>query len=397
MTYKQRMLDVLAGEPADRIPWVPRLDLWYRANRLAGTLPSKYRNASLTEMVDDLGWGYHAVVPEYKNLRSVHDEVHRPLGIHNLACMPIRTVFDDVELAVTQEGDRTIAEYRTPVGTLVTVTLYDEAMRKAGISISHVQRHAFQGPEDYAALEYLFRHARAEPNYTGYCEFAQRIGGRGFAVAYLSAAASPMHLIQRDVMPVDRFFFEMVDRPDALASLAEGIAGYWRQSLAAAADCPAEVLLLGANYDSAIQYPPFFDKHIRPGLAEFADMLHARGKYLLTHTDGENRGLLQHYLASRFDIADSVCPHPMTRLTIGEIRQAFDGQITIMGGIPSVALLRDSMNDRQFEQFLDDFFEQIGAGDHLILGISDTTPPAAEFDRLRRIAERIEEFGPVRR
>ena len=33
-------------------------------------------------------------------------------------------------------------------------------------------------------------------------------------------------------------------------------------------------------------------------------------EYLLTHTDGENQGLLQHYVASNFDIADSVCPAP---------------------------------------------------------------------------------------
>ncbi|NUQ62662.1 MAG: hypothetical protein HUU20_09245 [Pirellulales bacterium] len=395
MNHKQRMLSVLRGEPTDRIPFFPRLDLWYRANRLAGTLPSKYRNATLMEMVDDLGWGYHAVVPEYKNVRSIDDEIHRALGIYNLAAMPIRTVLDGVDLAIRQEGDRTIAEYRTPVGTITTVTLYDEAMRKAGISIAHVERYAFQGAEDYAPLEYLFRHARAEPNYEGYRQFADRIGDRGFAVAYVSAGASPMHLIQRDLMPVDRFFFEMVDRPAELASLAESIGGYWRQSLDVAAACPAEVFLLGANYDSAIQYPPFFEQHIRPTLAEFAAMLHARGKYLLTHTDGENRGLLEQYVASGFDIADSVCPHPMTRLSMGEIRRAFDGRITIMGGIPSVALIKESMNDRQFERFLEGFFEQIGGGDHLILGISDTTPPAAEFERLLRIAERVEEFGPV--
>jgi len=116
----------------------------------------------------------------------------------------------------------------------------------------------------------------------------------------------------------------------------------------------------------------------------------------LTHTDGENRGLLNHYVDSQIDIADSVCPYPMTRLTMGEVRAAFDGRITIMGGIPSVALLKDSMNDRAFEEFLDEFFEQIGRGDHLILGVSDTTPPAADFGRLLKIAERVEAFGPVR-
>jgi len=67
-----------------------------------------------------------------------------------------------------------------------------------------------------------------------------------------------------------------------------------------------------------------------------------------------------------------------------------------MGGIPSVALLPDAMPDREFGRFLDRFFEDIGCGDHLILGISDTTPPAADFRRLRAIARRVEAFGPVR-
>jgi hypothetical protein len=125
-------------------------------------------------------------------------------------------------------------------------------------------------------------------------------------------------------------------------------------------------------------------------------VLHGQGKYLLTHTDGENQGLLGHYVASEFDIADSVCPSPMTRLSIGQVRAAFAGRITIMGGIPSVALVRDSMTDAQFERYLDAFFAQIGRGDHLILGVSDTTPPAADFRRLRIIADRVEAFGPVR-
>jgi hypothetical protein len=54
------------------------------------------------------------------------------------------------------------------------------------------------------------------------------------------------------------------------------------------------------------------------------------------------------------------------------------------------------MSDRQFAEFLDRFFEDIGRGDHLILGISDTTPPAADFRRLLHIGRRVEAFGPVR-
>ena len=54
MTWKERMLSAIRGEPTDRIPWVPRLDLWYRANRRAGTLPAQYADADLMDIVDDL-------------------------------------------------------------------------------------------------------------------------------------------------------------------------------------------------------------------------------------------------------------------------------------------------------------------------------------------------------
>ncbi len=48
-------------------------------------------------------------------------------------------------------------------------------------------------------------------------------------------------------------------------------------------------------------------------------------KFLLTHTDGENTGLLEHYLESNMDVADSVCPKPMTKLSFKEVRDHFDG------------------------------------------------------------------------
>jgi hypothetical protein len=158
-------------------------------------------------------------------------------------------------------------------------------------------------------------------------------------------------------------------------------------------NCSADVVFVGANYHSDITYPPFFEAHIQPWLKKWAQGLHAKGKYLLTHTDGENTGLLEHYLSAQIDIADSICPKPMTKLTIKQVRDAFAGKITIMGGIPSVALMKTSMSDRDFEEFLDEFFGMLGEGDHIILGISDTTPPAAQFDRLVKIKERLESFS----
>ncbi|MBA7662622.1 hypothetical protein ES703_70652 [subsurface metagenome] len=326
MTPKERMLCAIRGEPTDRIPWAPRLDLWYKANRRADTLPEKYRNASLQELTDDLGMGFHAVIPDFRDLHSPQDDIDRALGIYNLHTMPCRTVLENVSRKVRVSGDRTFVEYVTPLGNVNTTVLYDEGMRNAGITITHVETHAFKGVEDYAPLGYLFENTRVEPNAEGCEAFAAAVAERGIAVGYLAGAASPMHFIQRELMPLELFFYEMHDHPDELAHLAEQVGVYYDRLLAVAASSPAEVLLLGANYDASVTYPPFFAEHIAPTLRSFADMLHQRGKYLLTHTDGENTGLLEHYVDSHIDVADSICPAPMTKLTFKEVRDVFAGR-----------------------------------------------------------------------
>ena len=395
MTRKQRMLSAIAGDPLDMIPWAPRLDLWYNANKRAGTLPVKYKKATLTQIVDDLDMGYHAVIPDFKDLRDPGDEVHRALGIYNLRAMPYATVLENVGVEVDYRGDETVVEYHTPVGDIRTRVLYDEAMRKAGVSITHVLECAIKSGRDYAAVGYIFENARVIRNYDGYAEFAADIGERGLAVAFVSLAASPMHLLQRELMPMHLFFYELYDHPEEIGQCASKIGGYLDRVFEAVAECPAETFLLGANYDAGITYPPFFAEHILPWLKRMADRLHQAGKLLFTHADGENTGLLEYYLASRIDAADSICPHPMTKLSFREVRDVFAGAITIMGGVPSICLLPEVMPNADFEAYLDQFFQELGSGDRLILGISDTAPPSADFERMLRIGDRVKAWGPV--
>jgi len=161
------------------------------------------------------------------------------------------------------------------------------------------------------------------------------------------------------------------------------------------ADSPAEVIFFGANFDEMITYPPFFREHILPSMQKFADRLHARGKLILSHCDGESKSLLELFRESGMDVAEAICPQPMTRVRIGEVKEAFQGKVTIFGGVPSVALLEESMSDEGFEKFMEDLFREISPGERFILGISDTTPPNAKFKRLLRITERVRQGGEL--
>ena len=395
MTHKERMLRTLRGESTDMIPWAPRLDLWYNAHQRAGTLPTEYRTAALRDITDDLGFGYHAIVPHFKQLRDTSDDLRRALGIYNLWPMPYSTHLYNIDVTAETAGDETHVTYRTPVGTVTTTVVYDESMRQAGVSITHVSEYAIKDCSDYAAIGYIFENAEVLPNQAGYQEFAEYVGDRGIAAGFLSLAASPMHLLQRELMPMALFFYELHDHPDELTQCAAEIGGYFERMFEVSSCSPADVFLLGANYDASVTPPPFFSEHITPWLKTFADMLHARGKFLLTHTDGENTGLLDCYLESKIDVADSICPSPMTKLTLEQVRDHFHSEVTVMGGVPSVCLLRDSMPDDEFEVYIEDFMSQLGGGDHLILGVSDTTPPGVDFERIKRIGQRVRAFAPV--
>ena len=387
------MLSVLNSDPVDRIPWVPRLDLWYNARKRAGTLPPKYKKASLKEITDDLGFGYHAVVPAFKDLRDPVDDLHRALGIYNLWGMPYRTILENITLRSEYRGDETIVDYHTPHGSLRTKVLYNESMRRDGITITHITEYAVKDPDDYKRIAYIFDNAAVEPNYEGYLEYSEEVGDGGMAVAFVSLAGSPMHLLQRELMPFELFFYELHDHPDEVAQCAASIGRYFERVFEAVADSPTEIVFFGANYDATVTYPPFFHEHILPWLLRFAEVLHGKGIFLLTHADGENRGLLDEYVSSGIDIADSICPKPMTSLSFNKVQEVFRGKITIMGGIPSVCLLPNSFADREFERYIESFLGNLNYTEHLILGVSDTTPPAAPLARLEWIAKRVESLS----
>ena len=396
MNHKERIMSAVSGTGTDYLPFVPRLDLWYRANRLNGTLPARYQHASLEQITEDLDIGFHAIVPDFKDLEDAADEADRALGLYQLRSMPYRIELDDVERIVRYDGDITEVKYLTPAGTINTRVLYDDTMRRAGITVTHILEHAIKDVSDFPAVAHIFRNIKVIPDERRYRRFQDKIGERGVAVAFTSLAASPMHLIQRELMPVDSFFYALHDYPQEMSWLEDQISLFFTRVFEVVSQSSAEVVFSGANYDSSITYPPFFEKYIQPYLAEQAHILHQKGKFLLTHTDGENQGLLELYRRSNIDIADSICPRPMTKQTLSEVRQAFQGKITIWGGLPSICVLGESMGEYEFDCFLEHTLEEIGQGDHLILSLADTTPPAALFGRIEKINQACRAFGPIR-
>ena len=399
MTPKERILAALNGQPTDTLPFIPRLDIWYNANAGNGTLPAPYQHATLREMVDDLGFGYHAIIPDFKDFTDPEQgDLDVGLGIYHLKKHPYRIKLHNVKRTHERSGDGILkVKYKTPKGDITTTVVHSQDMKRNGITLYVIKEHAIKSKDDYPAMKYIFDNMEVIPDYDNYSHFQQDfIGDRGVAVALSAMWASPGHYLIKELMAFDTYYYEQYDNPDEMNEFIEQITPFCSKLFDAALNSPAEVILSGANYDTSFTAPSMFEEYIMPALKEQSDRAHARGKFLATHTDGENTGLMELYLRSGFDIADSICPAPMTKISLEDTRRMFGHTCTVWGGIPSISVLEDSMNDLTFKRFVEEKFENLGRGDHLILSVADTVPPAAKFDRILYLQKKAMEFGPVK-
>jgi hypothetical protein len=56
-TIRDRVLGVLEGRKPDRIPFIDRMDFWYRGMRIQGKVPEPFRGMSLPEIHRKIGFG----------------------------------------------------------------------------------------------------------------------------------------------------------------------------------------------------------------------------------------------------------------------------------------------------------------------------------------------------
>jgi methanogenic corrinoid protein MtbC1 len=396
MTPKEQMLAAARGTMPDSLPFAPRIDLWFSANKERGTLPDRYRDApSADDIALGEGWALHKVVLEFMGYGQ-DAIIDRILGIYRIPTQGFITQLPlDVERIVDRQGDEYHVTYVTPKGAVSGCFVFTDEMRRSGISVPWIKEHILKGAGDYAAIGYLFEHMQVLPAYEDYQRWADGIGEAGMPVAYALTSGSPMHHIMKILVDSTDFYYRHRDQEMEVVGLAEQIGVYFRKVFAVVSQSPADVALIGANFDDMLTYAPFFERHILPWLQEAAAMLHARKKLMLCHTDGENQGLMDLLYESGMDIADAVCPHPMTKVTVGEYYRRWGDRVTIFGGIPSNLLLRETTSDETFEKYMETLFPAIAPGARFILGIADTTPPDAEFSRLQRIQELVMQRGKL--
>jgi len=368
VTNRERILAILDGKTPDRIPWIPRLQIWYEANRRAGTLPERYRQRSLREVERDVFGGTAARDGMIYHM-EIRDVEIRSRRVHQM---------------------ETVTEYVTPVGTVTTRLRSTDRLRSQGIQDAEVE-FMLKRREDYPVVEYLIEHTHYIPTFEQYERYEREIGEEGYPM--VNCGDCPFHHWLRALVGYDRGYYHLNDYPNEVERLLGTLTDrlketVWRHML----DSPARLLMHGHHLSSQMTPPPLFEQYILPCYEELSPLLRSRGKVLALHADNDTRAILSHIERAGFGMVECFATAPMVPTTLAEARQAWGDRVIIWGGIPSV-ILEEPYTDEQFEQYLDELFRTIAPGNAFILGIADNAMPGSKIERIRRITEVIEERG----
>jgi hypothetical protein len=364
MTNRERILTLLDGGTPDRIPWIPRLKIWYDANRLAGTLPARYRGLSLREVEQRVFGG-----------AAARDGVIYTTSLDNV---DVRTRhLDSLE---------TVTEYVTPVGTVTSVERGSNRLRAAGIQDAQTE-FVLKRREDYAVVQYLFEHTRYEPAYEDYLRYEAEIGEAGYPM--VNCGDCPFHHWMRGLAGYNAAYFHLMDYTQEVERLLTVITQRYQETIwKHMLDSPARLLMHGHHLSSQMTPPTLFEPYITPYFQELTAKLRSAGKVVALHGDNNTRHILRQIEQAGFGMVECFVTSPMVETTLQEARDCWGDRVIIWGGIPSV-LLEDPYTDEQFEQYVDEVLATIADGRAFILGIADNAMPDAKIERIERITERL--------
>ena len=367
MNDRERLLAILDRKPPDRIPWIPRLLLWYNARKLTDTMPAEFEGLSLREVERKLGVGTPA-----RDGRVME------------------TVYDGVEIETREEGGKRITEYHTPVGSVRQVMHFAADLDAQGLP-GRVEEFLLKEPKDYAVWQWVVEHTRWEPAYDAYLAYDADIGEDGLPM--VAAGDVPLHHWAQALAGYEYAFYHLADFPQVVERLLGTMLEVERaRQWPVLAQSPARLLLHGVHLSSQFTPPPLFKKYVLPYYEQFMPLMHEHGKAIAMHADNDVSQILTLLEQAGWDMVECFVTAPMVPLTLREAREAWGNRVIMWGGIPSL-LMSASVAEEDFRAYMDELFEIIAPGDAFILGVADNVMPDSLIERVAYVTELVEKRG----
>lgn len=366
MKERERIRAVYAGRTPDRVPLMLDLSHWYKRNRNVPFNLSGFDGVEqgLVDLHKQIGAGAYCEMGAFYRLASEDP---------------------DWRLESETRDGVFITRIVSPLGTLHEERVFNPVSYSYGI-----RKHLLETPDDFPIIEGLMARLRCQPCWERYHAWQAALGDLAYPYAQLPYSGSGY--IMARYMNVDDAVYALHDQPEATGRLIRAVNACNLRILDALIDGPFDTLIISDNYDSNIQTKPFFDAYVRDYYQTVARRLHAHGKHLAVHVDGESRGVLGWLAACGVDCADALTPAPMFARTPRQMRDEAGPDLILSGGIPAT-IFGPTGSDAAFDEAVKRWLDTRLTSPRLIMAAGDQVPPDADFARIARLPELVERHG----
>ncbi len=365
MTHKQRVLAAIRRQPHDRLPFCSRIELWYNFHANQGTLPQRYHGLSQWDLQRRLDLGL--------------------VGYYGAGTDLFTRRYHDMDYREEARPDGRTVTVETPHGTLHAAWHYPAEL-KGSASITIQTEHFFKSPDDYPALQYLIEHTEPVENYAAYAPLPEAIGEDGVCLPFTGKV--PMHMLMEDFMGYETFYYEWHDHRARVEALHEALCQQQLEIMRIAAGAPCEIIEVGGNYDEQMTPPPLFASHMLPFYHQACEILHAGGKLVTLHGDGNMVKLLELIAQTGVDVVEAITPQPMTSINMARLRELWAEGPAIWGGLAAIIFTK-TFTEGQFRRYVDELLAAMAGDAGFILAFGDNVPTDAIFERVEYVAELV--------
>ncbi|MBP3324622.1 MAG: hypothetical protein J6M16_10550 [Clostridia bacterium] len=354
--------DVCYKRAGGKIIWQPRIQCWiddkiFEDGKLPGiyegmTPPEIYRELGCSARVYDYGW---CIEPYY-------DET-------------VTTRFE-------RKGDTEYYYIDTPIGTV-----WQEIKLSKNSWARFPSKWYITNEEDMKIYTYIEAHTFWRYHPERYEEIKSRWGNLGAPTMFIQRVN--LLRLYIDLMGVEETIYAIYDYPEVLEEYCKALHESQSRLLDVLVDTPIDIINYGDNVHSGTLPPELFVKYVLPEYKFRNEKLHAAGKFLYAHFDGDNKGLLEYYKETGLDGIEAITPVPQGDVTLEEVKEAL-GDMYLIDGIPAVYF-----DEIYSEQTLIDCVNKIIElfAPNLILGISDEISSTGDIERIRLVGKIVDEYN----
>ena len=355
---------VVFGRSKGKIIWQPRIGCWYTDKQFAGEpFPPPYTGMDLWEIYRELDCSARLYQYNACYRRIEHAAVERVQRKLNET---------DTEIVID-----------TPVGQQVAV------QRRMLSSWHHLTvKWPVETEEELKVATWREENTTWAWDQDKYDELQATVGDLGAPTMYMPRMnVQDLYINQ---MGVAAGIYAIYDWTDTVEAYFRALEDSHDRLMDVIAASPIEIINFGENIHAGTLSPELFRRYHLPACQRRCERLHAAGKFVSSHWDGDTRPLLPYAQETGLDAIEAITPQPQGDVTLDEIKAALGDTMFLLDGIPAVYFDETFSVDVLVEcvHRLIDLFAP-----RLVRGISDEISSTGDLDRVKVVGEIVDAYN----